>query len=298
MLKLIANGFSTHKAAETPDDCQDALAMNEGTARYAVADGATRSLFPKQWAELLVNRFCQKNALSLEEGNWQEWITPLQQDWLKQVTAIVQETKRFISIDRLSKSESAAATFIGIEFDTDTPAWKAGIVGDSCLFQIRNSQLVGSYPLKQSKAFDNHPEAFASFEKDNYAKPQIVRGTVELGDMFILATDALAKWIIQHEEAGQLGAALDRLTALTDDTEFARFVEEARDTEDIPLVNDDVTLLCISVAEEPGKLQPPKEVEKPNLARMLGWLIIYLLPGAVVLAVLWLIFRCLTNRDE
>lgn len=285
MLKLIANGFSTHKAAETPDDCQDAWALNKSTARYAVADGATRSLFPKQWAELLVNRFCKKNRLSLEKGNWQEWITPLQRDWLKEVTAIVQETKRFISIDRLSKSEPAAATFIGLEFNKASMAWKAGIVGDSCLFQIRNSQLVESYPIKQSEDFDNHPEAFASFEKDNYAKPQIVKGKAAPGDLFILATDALAKWIIQHEEAGQLGAALNRLTALKDDAEFARFVEEARETEDIPLVNDDVTLLRISV-------------EKSILARILRWLIIYFLPGAVVLAVLWWIFRFITNPDE
>lgn len=298
MLKLIANGFSTHKAAETPDDCQDAWALNKSTARYAVADGATRSLFPKQWAELLVNRFCQKNVLSLEEENWQEWITPLQRDWLKDVTAIVQETKRFISIDRLSKSESAAATFIGLEFDKDKMEWKAGIVGDSCLFQIRNSQLVESYPIKQSEDFDNHPEAFASFEKDNYAKPQIVEGKAAPGDLFILATDALAKWIIQHEEAGQLGAALNRLTALTDDAAFAHFVEEVRETEDIPLVNDDVTLLRISVAEVPGgPLQPPDDVEKSILKRMLRWLI-YLLPGAVVLAVLWWIFRFITNPDE
>lgn len=287
MLKLKANGFKTHKAAETPDDCQDAWNMNEGTARYAVADGATRSLFPKQWAELLVNRFCEKNVLSLEEGNWQEWITPLQRDWLKQVTAIVQETKRFISIDRLSKSEPAAATFIGLEFDKDTMAWKAGIVGDSCLFQIRNSQLMASYPIKQSEDFDNHPEAFASFEKDNYAKPQIVEGKAASGDQFILATDALAKWIIQHEEAGQLETALNRLTTLTDDAAFARFVEEVRETEDIPLVNDDVTLLHISV----------DKVKKPNPVWLLEWFI-YLLPGAVVFAVLWWIFRFITNRDE
>ena len=297
MLKLIANGFSTHKAAETPDDCQDAWDMNEGIARYAVADGATRSLFPKQWAKLLVNRFCQKNVLSLEKGNWQEWITPLQRDWLKQVTAIVQETKRFISIDRLSKSESAAATFVGLEFDKDAMAWKAGIVGDSCLFQIRSSQLMESYPIKQSEDFDNHPEAFASFEKDNYAKPRIVEGMAAPGDQFILATDALAKWIIQHEEAGQLEAALNRLTALEDDAEFARFVEEVRETEDIPLVNDDVTLLRISVAKEPGApLQPPDN--GPTLAQMLGWFIIYLLPGTVVVAILWWIFRFITNRDE
>ena len=296
MLKLRAHGFSTHKAAETPDDCQDAWAIDTGIARYAVADGATRSLFPKQWAELLVNRFCQKNGMSLEEENWQEWITPLQRDWLKQVTAIVQETKRFISIDRLSKSESAAATFIGLEFDKNKMEWRAGIVGDSCLFHIRGTALVASYPIKQSEDFDNHPEAFASFEKDNYAKPQIVKGMAEPGDQFILATDALAKWIIQHEEAGQLEAALNRLTALTDDAEFARFVEEVRETEDIPLVNDDVTLLRISVAKEPGDPLPPPP-DKPILERMLEWLI-YLLPGAVVLAVLWWIFRFITNRDE
>ena len=59
MIKLTSKSFITHKKAESQDDCQDAWCENEELGRYAVADGATRSFFPKEWAELLVEHFCE-----------------------------------------------------------------------------------------------------------------------------------------------------------------------------------------------------------------------------------------------
>ena len=71
MLILKVFPFITHKKAEeSPDDCQDAIKVNEDTSRYAVADGATRSFFPKWWAELLVEHFCEVPDLFLNEESW------------------------------------------------------------------------------------------------------------------------------------------------------------------------------------------------------------------------------------
>ena len=250
------------------------------------------------WAECLVKDFCEGTSLSFEKENWNEWIEPLQQKWLKQAIARVQETKRFISIDRLSRSESAASTFIGLEIDKTKAEWKAMIIGDSCLFHIRNSKLEASYLIKESEEFTNRPEAFASFAKDNRYEPTLVTGQMKPCDMFILATDALAKWIIQHQEAGKLKDALKQLISLDKREQFNDFVEKAREAEDIPLVNDDVALMLIPV--EPDRQLPDLESSDQELEQQQNpWLtlLVCLLTGGGMLVCLCLIFYFLLRSD-
>ena len=256
MLKLTTKPFSTHKEAETSDDCQDAYARNEEERRYAIADGATRSFFPKEWATLLVEHFCESADWSLAKTDWQDWIAPIQQKWYEQIEEKVSERNLFYLTNSFNARESAVSTFIGIEFNKDHSEWEAMIVGDSCLFHKSDSEFK-SYLRENSATFTNNPEVFASFAKDNHFKPEIIDGQVKPGDTFILATDALAKWILEHEETGKLDAALDRLKAIRMDEEFPQFVHEERHDEAIRLANDDVTLMLISVAE----VQKPEETE-------------------------------------
>ncbi|MCG9132821.1 protein phosphatase 2C domain-containing protein [Candidatus Poribacteria bacterium] len=254
MIKLTVKSFITPKKGETTADCQDARKHNESVGRYAVADGATLSFFPRQWAKLLVKRFCYPDGLSLsfEEENWEAWIEPIQQEWLEWVSQTVQETKAYMLVDRLSKLESALSTFIGIEFNVDKGEWKALIIGDSCLFHQNDSEFK-SYLLDGLSDFQYRPKSFASFEKDNPVggPPEVKSDKALPGDLFILATDALAKWIVQHKETGKdtLEKALDQLKQIETNDQFNQFVNIARDQEDIRLVNDDVTLMLISVEE-------------------------------------------------
>ena len=242
------------KKGETAADCQDAKEQNESIGRYAVADGATLSFFPRQWAKLLVKRFCYpaELPLSLEEGNWEAWIEPIQQEWLEWVSTTVQETKDYMLVDRLSKLESALSTFIGIEFNIDEGEWKVLILGDSCLFHQTGSEFK-SYLLERLADFQYRPKSFASFQNDNPVggPPEVKSDKALPGDLFILATDALAKWIVQHKENGEdkFKKALDQLKEIETDEQFEEFVDLARDQEDIRLINDDVTLMLISVEE-------------------------------------------------
>ena len=299
MIKLGASKFVTHKKGETSTDCQDAAEFNEDRARYAIADGATRSFFPKMWAELLVKSFCEETTLSLEMENWEEWIEPLRQKWLKQVISTVQETKRFISVDRLSRSESAAATFVGLEIDKTKSAWKAMIIGDSCLFHIKSSKLKESYLIRKSEDFTNRPEVFVSFGKDSLYEPTFVTGKTNPGDMFILATDAIAKWIIQHEEVEKLENALKQFMSIGErEQQFNDLVEKARETEDIRLLNDDVALILIPV-EADRRLEKDEPLAQELEQQQNPWfvLLVCLLMGGGMLAGLYLIFYFMLKHD-
>ena len=248
MIRLTASSFIIHKEAENPEDCQDACAQNDEKGRYAIADGVTRSFFPKEWATLLVEHFCESINLSSVKTDWKDWIGPIQQKWYEQIEEKVSERNLFYLTNPFNAKKSAASTFIGIEFNKDNDAWEAMIVGDSCLFHKSGSGFK-SYLIENSTDFTNYPEVFASFARDNHSEPTFIHGNANPDDTFILATDALAKWILEHKEIGKLDAALDRLKVMETDEKFYQFVHEARHDEAIRLVNDDVTLMLISVED-------------------------------------------------
>ena len=252
-----------HKEAESLEDCQDACAQNDGRGRYAIADGATRSFFPKEWATLLVEHFCDNLDLPLSGTDWRAWIAPIQQKWYEHVEGKVKERNLFYLTNSFNTQESAVSTFIGIEFNKDNHKWRAMIVGDSCLFHKSDSELK-SYLIENSVDFTNRPEVFASFAKDNHSEPRVIDGHAKPGDTFILATDALAKWILEHREAGELDSGLDRLRAIETDEKFYQFIQEARHKKAIRLVNDDVTLMIISVEENqrPEGIGPESQTQE------------------------------------
>ena len=297
-MNLIIYPFKTHKKAENPDDCQDALKVNKEHSRYAVADGATLSFFSKFWAELLVRHFCEMPGPFLSEENWKEWLGPIQEEWYKRVEERVKARNRFYLTNSFNAREPAVATFIGLEIDKAEGKWQAIIIGDNCLFHKSHSGFK-SYLIERSEDFTNHPETFASFSERNHYNPKFVGGEIRSGDMFILATDALAKWIVQHEEADQVEEALNQLKGIETDEKFYSFVDLARDNENIRLVNDDVTLMLILIEEtEPSEtredaeelsveVQTSEDVEsRVNALEFVFWVILAGIFGFVIGAII------------
>lgn len=246
MIRLTTKSFITHKKDESRDDCQDAWYQNENLGRYAVADGATRSFFPKEWADLLVEHFCESSGPYPTIENWKTWMGPIQEKWRTEVVHRVKERPLFYLVNSLNSKEPAISTFIGLEFDKVQGRWQAMIVGDSCLFHLNASRLK-SYVIETPADFTSRPEVFASYEKDNQFEPSFREGDAMDGDTFILATDALAKWILEYEALGRHEEVLRRLQQIESDNRFQEFVDSARTNEEHRLVNDDVTLMMISV---------------------------------------------------
>ncbi|MDE0041326.1 MAG: protein phosphatase 2C domain-containing protein [Candidatus Poribacteria bacterium] len=298
MIQLVAKSFITQKAAENREDCQDAFCQNEGMARYAVADGATQSFFPKEWAELLVGHFCEASVSFPTRKSWRSWIEPVQVRWYAQVKRTVEEHDKFYLNNRFKFKQPAASTFIGLEFDKAQAKWEAMIVGDSCLFHL-DARGFRSYEIERSADFTNRPRVFASYDKDNHSEPSFVKCNATPGDTLILATDALAQWILQQEEAGKRDEVLSELKKIEDQHQFREFINRVRTDEDFPLVNDDVTLMIISVEKDktqacdkiPEECSPVNTTRPPpELPPVLLWMMVAVFFGLPLLC--YICYKC------
>lgn len=103
--------------------------------------------------------------------------------------------------------KGSAATLLGLRLDglqkDGELYWRALAVGDTCLFVIRGDTLLCSFPLVSAEQFDDRPNLVSTSGKRHLTGDREVRvagGRVETGDYFLLATDALAEWILRAKE--------------------------------------------------------------------------------------------------
>jgi hypothetical protein len=230
--KLTANVFAVPKAGNRPDEYEDATASDLLSGRFAIADGATESSFAAEWARLLSGAFVER---PVERGGWSDWLTGPRSCWEGRVGGL--ELPWYAEEKR---EAGAFATLLGLEFQ-GRGWWRAVAIGDSCLFQLRGSELIVAFPLEEADSFDNRPDLIQSHPEGGPPCELWAEGGCEPGDRFLLATDALASWLLAQAEAGR--PAWAELEAVADADEFARRVEAWRAGH--RLHNDDVTLLVI-----------------------------------------------------
>jgi hypothetical protein len=223
--------LSLPKRGHRDDEFEDAFALAAAEGRFAVADGASESSFAGLWANLLVEGFVRPA---------QGWLEAARRAWAGRVDG--QSLPWYAEAKR---DAGAFATLLGLVLADGR--WHALAVGDTCLFQVRQDELIGAFPLGRSADFDNRPRLIGSrppFSSgdDKHAEG---RGTWQTGDRFLLMTDALAQWCLRHHEAGDRPwRELTRFASPPEDG-FADWVEGRR--QDDGLRNDDVTLVVIAM---------------------------------------------------
>jgi hypothetical protein len=226
--------------------------------RFAVADGATESSYAREWAKLLVQSYGKKSFSNML-------------DFQVQVGQIGKRFQKKI----LSKSLSwfaeekarmgAFSTFLGLELNypidssNDAGKWSAISVGDSCLFQIRNDSLFFKFPMNDSSEFSNTPDLLSSISIKNKKiwenGLQVNEGYWQIGDYFIMATDAFAVWFLRacEQDYKPWQEIISHFYNLKrPKKQFKKWVEEKRysDTALFKLKNDDTTCLIIKVLRD------------------------------------------------
>ena len=249
--------FWLPKAGNRPDEYEDASrvvypyrigASGSGTARIAVSDGASESAFAREWATVLTEAFVARppDLCGLNEDSTNVWLLPAREQWHARVPW-----------DRLpwhgeAKARAGAfATLLGLtvgaaQHNSKRLSWQAVAVGDSCLFVVRNDRLLLSFPLEDAAQFDNNPALVCSNPANAGELWEGVRrrsGECAAGDLFILASDALACWFLAKNAAGE--KPWETLLAL-DSAEWDAWIEEQR--REGLMRNDDTTLVIINVA--------------------------------------------------
>lgn len=244
--------FQVGKAGNAPDECEDAFCWNAQTGCCALADGATDSAFQRLWARLLVEAFVQHPPDPFTEDaldDWlQGWLPAVQQRWHE---AIDWQTIPWHGLNK-ARQIGGQATFLGVCCLPDATRWVGVAVGDCNLFHISASgDLLRSAPLTTPADFGNAPIALSSINRNVALFREHlhwIEGAWSAGEHLLLATDALAAWLLAAVEAGE--QPVQRLLALENEAQFGALVDELRASKQMR--NDDTSLLVIRCTATPA----------------------------------------------
>jgi hypothetical protein len=254
-MRISIQSFSLQKAGNQPEEYEDAFwPARQGTFEgssfhFALADGATESSFSGLWAQMLVHAY---GLSPLTPLNLQQRVKKRGQSWARRVTA---KPLPWFALEKVQRG--AFATLLGLSLknhqEPSSPGgcWTALAIGDTCLFQLRASELMASFPLTRAEQFGNTPLLVSTHPLSNHQLWARLTdferaGVWQPGDTFLLMTDALAHWFLTELETGEKPwLALFDLAKQSAPDSFARWIGDLRASKAIR--NDDVTLLIIQV---------------------------------------------------
>jgi len=229
------------KANSAPAENEDALGTSAKLGRFAIADGASEGWQSGPWSRSLVKAYL-KHVPS--PADFDRWIAHHQKYWAPPdatgPTAWYAEAKR---------EQGSFATLLGLAFSQaksgDGLAWKALAVGDSCLLLVRNGELQSCWPVETLAGFHNSPSLLPSSMATQVPEPEWLAGRCYEGDLFLLATDAVAAGLMQMATRNlwrSVRTALSRDGATERTAGLLELIQECQARR-----NDDVTLLAVAI---------------------------------------------------
>jgi hypothetical protein len=244
------------KRGNSPEEWEDSCDAIGECGLAAVSDGASEGIFAGLWASLLVRSYLdQKPDLEKAEA-LAAWLDQAREAWNQSIHYPALRWSQQNKVDRTG----AAATLLAFRLDTDggiatdgSIGWRAWAIGDSCLFWVHDNRLLGSFPMVHSSQFAVGPALLRSKTVGPPPAPLVASGRCRPGDLFVLATDAIAQRLLKEEEEGT-PPDWDRLENL-EITPWRQQIEALRDAGQI--VNDDCTLQFVRVKPGPSNPAPP-----------------------------------------
>jgi len=189
--------FVLPKEGSTAEECEDAVAFDAGSLRFAVADGATEAFDARRWAARLAAEWVGAVVATLSAAEFGPWLKE-QGEWLHASW----EGRKLSWYAEEKRRAGSYAAFVGLRLEASGKrmGWRAVALGDSCLVQRRGGELVSSFPLDSHEAFTSTPPLVPSSEHSREAAlTRLVEreGRAEPGDTFLLMSDALSAWYLE-----------------------------------------------------------------------------------------------------
>jgi hypothetical protein len=234
--------FTTHtfwlqKSGLSPDEYEDASAvmMGESGLACAVADGATETSFSSVWARLLAEGYVRGALRTLDD------VAALSPAWRSEIDALTRDKPLpWYAEEKLSYGSFAA--LVGLHLRRDG-GWTALASGDCCVFHLRGGALTAAFPLDSADAFNNRPLLLSTLPERNTAELRAISGRWQKDDVFFLASDALAQFLLRHP------LVLDKFRTLRARS-FAPLIERLR--ADKRCRNDDMTFVRVRIDAAPA----------------------------------------------
>ncbi|MBB6049611.1 hypothetical protein [Armatimonas rosea] len=235
----MVRAFTLAKDPLAPEANEDALLWAEG--RLALADGASSDAFSGLWAQALCQAFLTDGTLERDVAAtaWRAMI-PSPVPW-------------FLA-DKLR--HATHSSFLGLEWDPTT--LRVQVIGDACVFVIRDDLLVFAFPYTRAEDFSTYPALLPT----QGPLPELCHTEFALqsGDTILAATDALAAWLLHEREHQPWGSLL----ALQNAGDFQRFIMALRTARRLAL--DDTTLAVVAPSTRESSGAVPHEASGESSA--------------------------------
>jgi hypothetical protein len=215
----------------------------------AVADGATESMLSDIWARILVSRVSHlfsdgglPSLINLSSSAWSRFKR-------RKASAGRSLTLLPAWLEEPGLEQGAFSTLVALRLAEDQ-TWRALAVGDSCLFHVRDNELLLQWPIQKSADFAKRPYLLCSEQGPSRQlddNTRLISGQWSVDDHFFLMSDAIACWFERQYEKGEK-PWLPLLNLGTDEAEgtFEELVAHRRQAGEMR--NDDVTLIRVDVA--------------------------------------------------
>ena len=254
MLSLKISAHALHKAGTETRLYEDAYAFDEAAGRAAVADGASDAFEAGAWARLLVSTFVHAPPTA-DPRAFLEWLQGPARAW----KATLNWNALPWYAEQKAREVGGLATLLGFRLetpdeDTETSevSWTAMAVGDACLLHVRKHDVLMRFPIESADAFGTAPPLLSTrlqHDKSMLAAGELRQygGTCQPGDLFLLATDAMAEWLYGLADLDDMKLGWESVSNLIEE-DFEALIKELRAQSIIR--NDDVTLLVLRVDED------------------------------------------------
>jgi hypothetical protein len=241
------------KSEHTEATCEDVSCSDSEQGLFAIADGAGTTLFSNVWARVLVEHFMNVPLLSNDPFEVEWWVRQAQSLAKQQMPQL--DAPSWNAQQKL-QNQGSAATLATLRFSSvndDAAQAELLAMGDSCiLIRKANSETVLSFPVDRAVDFEKSPICIPSkltlFNR-YFHRCLVLTASLQSGDTAILATDAVARWIISaggglYKRAGE---AFDAVSAQTPDT-WPAFIKACRARGE--MVDDDCTALLLTLQSD------------------------------------------------
>jgi hypothetical protein len=195
--------FSLPKDLLRAEENQDAYGLDMERGVAVIADGVSTGLFAGNWARILAKAAVGQPYFANDSTALAEWLSGLRHEWAESI-----DVASLAWYQKAKLKAGAFSTLLWVRVTEDSTGdlrLHSYAVGDSCLFHLRAAQMLQTFPIGESRLFNETPQALGSIEPCGGASPQCETwgGLCERGDLLVLCTDALAAWALGREEVGK-----------------------------------------------------------------------------------------------
>ncbi len=238
--------FTMSKLGNKPQDCEDYFAWNPASMKFAMADGASSSIFSDIWARELTRSsiYAGESIMDGIDGSAEVMIKTARRSWYK---TIQWNTLPWFLRNKAVSGSYSTLLILQMAPLASSFRYSAYAVGDTCLFKVKKNRIVSSFPLSLPEQFGISPKLVWSGKGSplpcdiSVQVPEFQRdaGLIEHGEMLVLSTDAVSRWLLETEKVEELFHRID------DHAEMERYL--AGEINSKRMRNDDVAVAFIEI---------------------------------------------------